>query len=328
MLSKLSPTSRDAIVPAIVDLLPRWRRFAVVGGFVISGLMSATQTRAQSPPTTAAPLPSFEVASVKVNRSGGRNIGIMLPPGRFTANNVTAKMLIEFAFNGNQAGLSLRDDQVSGGPGWINTERYDIDAKVEESLAKEQEQNLPFDQWANQVRLMVRSMLMDRFNLKVSHTTKELPVFTLLPAKGGPKLTVSTVLPPGPPGSNPPGTDHPKGPMIRVGRGETTGAGMSAGTLADVLSRQPELQGREVKDETGLKGAFDFTLNSTPDQSQGAMFKGPDGAKPSTENTPPPDSTGPSLFTAIQEQLGLKLESKRSVVDILVIDHVEQPSEN
>jgi len=103
---------------------------------------------------------------------------------------------------------------------------------------------------------------------------------------------------------------------------------MSAGALADVLSRQPEIEGREVIDETALKGNYDFTLHWTPDQSQAAMFKGPADGKPGTDNAPPPESSGPSLFTAIQEQLGLKLESKKSQVEILVIDHVEQPSED
>jgi uncharacterized protein (TIGR03435 family) len=86
--------------------------------------------------------------------------------------------------------------------------------------------------------------------------------------------------------------------------------------------------GRTVLDKTGLKGNYDFTLEWTPDQSQPAMLMGPEGGKPGTDNAPPPESSGPSLFTAIQEQLGLKLESTKGPVEILVIDHVEKPSEN
>ncbi|MGO8731295.1 MAG: TIGR03435 family protein [Terriglobia bacterium] len=328
MIPKYLSAIWAATTPAMGTHLRRSTLFAIVTGPAVFGLLNVMQIRAQSPPATVAPQPSFEVASVKRDRSGGPGIRIMLPTGRFTATNVTAKMLIEFAYNGNQAGLSLRDDQVSGGPSWISSEKYDIDAKVEDSLVKEQEEKLPFDQWATQVRLMVQSLLTDRFKLKVSHMSKELPVYGLVIAKNGSKLTLSTVPPLGPPGANPPGSERPKGPMMRMGRGEITGITMSAGALADVLSRQPELEGREVIDETALKGNYDFTLHWTPDQSQAAMFKGPAEGKPGTDNAPPPESSGPSLFTAIQEQLGLKLESKKGQVEIVVIDHVEQPSED
>ena len=91
------------------------------------------------------------------------------------------------------------------------------------------------------------------------------------------------------------------------------------------------VRGRPVAslvDQTGLKGNYDFTLQFTPDQSPAAMFKRPEGGSPGTDNAPPPDSSGPSIFTVIQEQLGLKLESTKGPVDILIIDHVERPSEN
>ena len=96
-------------------------------------------------------------------------------------------------------------------------------------------------------------------------------------------------------------------------------------SLARMLSQQ---LGRTVLDQTGLKGNYDFTLHWTPDQSQAAMPMGPDGGKPATDNAPPPESSGPSIFTAIQEQLGLKLESTKGPVDVIVIDHIERPSEN
>jgi uncharacterized protein (TIGR03435 family) len=86
--------------------------------------------------------------------------------------------------------------------------------------------------------------------------------------------------------------------------------------------------GRTVLDQTGLKGNYDINLQWTPEPTQGAMFKGPEGGKPATDNAPPPESSGPSIFTAIQEQLGLKLESRKGPVEFLVIDHVEKPSEN
>jgi uncharacterized protein (TIGR03435 family) len=86
--------------------------------------------------------------------------------------------------------------------------------------------------------------------------------------------------------------------------------------------------GRNVLDRTGLKGNYDFTLKWTPDQSSAGMMQGPPGGGPPPDNAPPPDASGPSVFTAVQEQLGLKLESTKGPVDILIIDHVEQPSEN
>jgi uncharacterized protein (TIGR03435 family) len=113
--------------------------------------------------------------------------------------------------------------------------------------------------------------------------------------------------------------------MMNMGPGQLTGQGLPMESLARLLSQQ---LGRTVLDQTGLKGNYDFTIQWTPDQSQPAMLKGPEGGKPATDNAPPPESSGLSLFTAIQEQLGLKLESRKGPVEFLVIDHVEKPSEN
>ena len=129
---------------------------------------------------------------------------------------------------------------------------------------------------------------------------------------------------------------HSHAGLIRVRPGEITcqgipinstgsGEGTPPTSLAQLLSR---LLGRTVLDQTGLKGNYDFTLQFTPDQSPAAMFKGAEDGKPGTDNALPPDSSRPSLFTAIQEQLGLRLESQKGPVQILVIDHVERPSEN
>jgi uncharacterized protein (TIGR03435 family) len=107
--------------------------------------------------------------------------------------------------------------------------------------------------------------------------------------------------------------------------GSVTGQGIPIENLTRLLSRQ---LGRTVVDKTGLTGKYDFTVKWTPDESQGAMFKGPGSGPPGSASKPPPDSSGPSIFTAIQEQLGLKLESQKGPVEILVIDHVEKPSEN
>ena len=112
---------------------------------------------------------------------------------------------------------------------------------------------------------------------------------------------------------------------MRMGRGQIDAQEVPLQFLAESLSRQ---LGRTVVDKTGLTGAYDFTLTWTPDESQRQMFKGPPDGKEAGDGAPPPDASGPTIFTAIQEQLGLKLESQKGPVEILVIDHVERPSEN
>ncbi len=108
---------------------------------------------------------------------------------------------------------------------------------------------------------------------------------------------------------------------MRMGRGQFSAQAAPLSLLADSLSRQ---LGRVVLDKTGLTGLYDFELKWTPDESQSQMFKGPDGA----DSAPPPDASGPTIFTALQEQLGLKLEAQKGPVEVLVIDHVEKPTEN
>ncbi|MGH9448441.1 MAG: TIGR03435 family protein, partial [Terriglobia bacterium] len=310
---------------------------------------SAEQRSAPAGEETAASTLRFEVASIKPAKPDARGVSIMIPPGRFTATNVTAKMLIEFAFNYKQAGISLRDDQILGGPKWINSKRFDIDAKVEDSIVDEEEKKLHFDHWGDQIRLMVQSMLAERFKLKVTQETKELPIYVLVVAKHGPKLTQSTVPLPGPLGSKPPGSGPRRGPMMRISRGQLTGIGMSVGDLATAISRVPEIGGREIVDQTGLKGRYDFTLKWKPEERQGQMFggPGPGGAAGPGEGTgitagpgaaangqsaagmpSAPASSAPSIFTAIQQQLGLRLKSGKGPVEMLVIDHVEPPTPN
>jgi uncharacterized protein (TIGR03435 family) len=174
------------------------------------------------------------------------------------------------------------------------------------------------EEHANQIRLMVQELLADRFKLKVSHETKELPVYALVVAKGGLKMKEES------PATTPDAAAHPRTFLQFMGPGQFRGTNIGVGLLADVLSRQPEL-GKLVIDETGLKGNYDWTLKWTPEQSD-PMFKRPNGAPP--PNAPPPDTSGPSIFAALEEQLGLKLEPKKGPVETLVIDRIEKPSEN
>jgi uncharacterized protein (TIGR03435 family) len=281
---------------------------AGVAGAALFGLLNVSPIFAQSSAPDAAPLPSFEVASIKPTRPAGLGQFWNILPSRFNVN-VTTKMLIAYAYN-------VSDFQVSGGPSWINSEEYDINARVEDSIA-EKLQKLPWEQYKEQYGLMVQSLLADRFKLKVSHETKELPVYALVVAKNGPKLTLSTVPPPGP--------GQRRGPLFSMAWDHINAWGMSLAELAEKLSY---IRGRKVLDQTGLKGEYDIALKWTPDQSPAGIVQVPDGAKLGTEAVISAESSGSSLFTAIQEQLGLKLESTKGPVDVLVIDHIERPSEN
>ncbi len=292
---------------------------AGVAGATIFGLLNVSPILAQSSPPDAPPLPSFEVASIKPIRSRGPAGSINFPGSRFTARNVGAKMLIEFAYN-------IHPFQLSGGPSWVNSENYDVDAKVENSIV-EKVQKIPPREREEQFRLMVQSLLADRFELRVKHETRELPVYALVVAKNGPKFQESK------PGDTSPsgikaldGWEH-SGLRITVLTGETRirGGGVPMASLAAMLSQQ---LGRTVLDQTGLKGNYNFTLNWTPDEYHAAMYKGADGGNPGPDNAPPPESSGPSIFTAIQEQLGLKLVSTKGPAEVIVIDHIERPSEN
>jgi uncharacterized protein (TIGR03435 family) len=296
--------------------------FAVVGMAAVAmpivlGFVSAPRVRAQSaqaPQAADAPLPSFEVASIKPNHTGGRGRFFSTPdPGRLTATNVTTKMVIEFAYN-------VKDFQLSGGPGWINSESYDINAKLEDS-ATEESQKLPEDERRDKIRLMMQSLLADRFKLTLTHEKKELPIYALVLAKGGPKLTPTAYTPPDPNGPKPSGPPQ-NGPQLMLSiRGKISAVAAPMSGLADILALLPDLGDRLVVDQTGIKGEYDFTLEFTPEN---VTPKGPQ----SMESAPPPDPSAPSIFTALQDQLGLRLESTKGSVDTIVIDHIEEPSEN
>jgi uncharacterized protein (TIGR03435 family) len=163
----------------------------------------------------------------------------------------------------------------------------------------------------------VQSLLAERFNLKVSHSSKELPIYALVVAKNGPKLTKSADAPPGPGAPGGPGARR----MMSFQMGELTATGISMSMLADRIAREV---GRNVVDKTGLEGRYDFTLHWTSDRQ--ALSAGPADGGPGP--APSANSSGPSIFTALQEQLGLKLESQKGPVETLTIESVEKPSEN
>jgi uncharacterized protein (TIGR03435 family) len=289
--------------------------FVAFFSFFVRGMVNGPDVRAQELRTDAAILQSFEVASVKPDhsRSSGSHINIS-DPSRFNATNVTAKFLITYAYN-------MRDFQVSGGPSWIASDRFDIVAKIEDPLAQQIQKLLPA-QRQDQIRLLVRSLVADRFKLSVTHETKELPVYALVVAKGGSKL--KEVPPPDAQGSagSPPRVVSPGaapaqlqpggfGMDIDNGKASLTARAVSISNFVGMLSQSLD---RPLVDQTGLKGTYDITLKWTADD-------GPGGTERS-------ETEGTSIFTALQEQLGLRLESMKGPVDTIVIDHIEEPSEN
>ena len=262
---------------------------AAVAAPIVIGALNASQVRAQSPAADPA-RPSFEVASIKPSGPDDNRAYIQIAPGgRLNARNITMKFLIQHAYG-------IRDFQISGGPSWLGSEHYDIVAKGESG----EEMN------PDRLKLMIQSLLADRFQLAFHKESKELPVYALVVAKNGPKLQESN--------------GNERGPMIRMGRGQVNGKKMSMTMLASQLAQQ---LGRSVVDKTGLTKEYDISLEWTPDPSErmGPGLPGPD-------SPPPVDSPGPSIFTALQEQLGLRLESQKGPVDIYVIDRAEKATEN
>jgi uncharacterized protein (TIGR03435 family) len=297
---------------------------ALAATAVVFLFVTTPRSDAQSSQTSEAPTPTFEVASIKLNHSNDMKFRIMFSPGRFTADGVAIKELIKNAYN-------VKDGQLSGAPSWVSSDRYDIEAKMTDATA-EMMQKLPQDQSVEQHRLLIQSLLTDRFKLKVGHQTKELPIYALVVAKNGPKLVESTVTPT-PPGANPPAPGGPlRAGMMRMGPGQLAGSAVPVSILTDVLSRQPEIGGRVIVDETGLKGRYDLNLHWAAEgpSPMGGMGPGPGagGAPGDAGGASASDSTGPSIFTALEEQLGLKLEPRKGPVDVLVIENIERPSEN
>ena len=255
---------------------------------------------------------TFDVASIKPSSGDERRVMIQFQlGGGLRTQGTTLKMLIREAYD-------VRDFQVSGGPGWINTDRFDVMAKVAgEAVPEGNPQDVFRNMSDNQrktfqekLRERLRALLADRCQLTIHRETKDQAVYALVVAKSGPKIK--------------PSKEERPVPRLMNGRGQINAQGMEMQLLATSLSNQ---LGRPVIDRTGLTGHFDFELKWTPDPGQSAgLFGG--SPPPGVDAPPPPDPNGPSIFTAVQEQLGLRLESSKGPVEMIVIDRVEKPSEN
>ena len=257
--------------------------------------------------------PSFEVASVKSNRTGGpRMLSIGLQPGgRFTAMNASLRELIAAAYGSD--GRALQAFRIVGGPGWIDTDRFDVEARAEGEAQR-------------RMFMTLRTLLRERFALAVHTDTRQLPTYALRMAVAdgrlGPQLRRAALdcgalrasgqpLPAPEPG-------QPTPCSLSLGPGLLRGRGMSSREI--VLALSPLLD-RVVTDRTGLDGAFDFELTwASGDLSVPAGSVSP--RPPAVETT----DAGPPLVTALREQLGLRLEPQRGQVDVLVVDSAEQPT--
>jgi uncharacterized protein (TIGR03435 family) len=274
---------------------------------------SQAQTPSQAPDPNV-PL-YFEAASVRPNRSGEQGSSIRRQPGgRLTATNMPLRALITFAYQ-------LQPFQLVGDPSWLRNENFDIVAKMEGDPAP-----VPPGQGPDPLMLAMRTLLADRFKLTVHRETREMDIYALVVARSdgtlGPNLTRTTTdcqalmaanrggPPPTPPGPNAPFLCGMRGTLGRL-----TVNSMPMNLFANNLSQRMQ---RVVVDRTGLTGGWDFELTFAPEAPAGPL---PPGAE-----LPPVDPNAPSLVTAIQEQLGLRLQSTKGPVEVLVVDAIERPT--
>lgn len=295
---------------------------AIVLPIVVS-LTHATPTRAQSPTqnsTASALTLEYEIASIKPNKSITYNRPIMnYTADGFIATGVPLIMFIQSAYG------IFDTDRISGAPAWINSERFDIDAKMDSSIVDALKNLSPADRTLARQH-MLQSLLAERFKLIIHRDTKELPAYTLVIAKNGSKLQEGKPGDTYANGYRDGGGRGGPGTIQLKGRGALVAQGAPIANLAGMLSW---LLGHNVVDRTGLSGKYDFTLQWTPEEGESPMLSSPSVGVSNDQPAPvPPDPNGPSLATALQEQLGLKLESKKVPVEIIVIDHAEKPSGN
>ena len=255
------------------------------------GILNANRSQAQA--TLARP--QFEVVSIKQREAGATGSSCCVAPGgRLNVKNNRISNLIGFAW-------SIKYFQLVGAPDWLESDRFDIEAKAQGNPS------------ADEMKQMLQSLLEDRFRLKVHREMRPMPVFALVPAKGGPKLQRfqegdCARFDPANPSAPQPQGDKPRdycGFNILV-RGKWNASGITIQQVASALS---DITSRPVIDKTGLTGLFNIHMDYIEDALS-------------------PETPGPSIFTAVQQELGLKLESTREPAEVLVIDHIEKPSEN
>jgi uncharacterized protein (TIGR03435 family) len=312
------------------EAAPRRRgQFRGIGLASILLLARCAMAQAGNPATPPAPgapavapagassvaLPAWDVSTVKPSSPDERGLMIQFTPDGIKIKNVPLWFIVREAFG-------LENDRLVGGPGWSRTSSFDIEGKVApEDAPKLKAMKI------DEKRQMVVTLLEERFGMKFHHETRDLPMYELVVARGGVKMQASKPTNPDDPPSPPPAPGQlPKlgrHSLMMNGRGHIESTGTDMSSLARVLSGQ---LGRTVVDKTGLTGDFDYKLDWTPDEMAPAMTKS--GNPTPGDNPPSQDAVGPSLFTALEEQLGLKLDSTKGPSDVIVIDELDQPTAN
>jgi uncharacterized protein (TIGR03435 family) len=251
------------------------------------------------PPPPVAPMaadanPAFDVATVKPSAPNRPGKGFGFRGDQFMTMNTNLNDLIAFAYG-------LHSKQIVNAPAWSDSDLFDIVGKPD----------TPGRPNLKQMGIMVQKLLADRFQLQFHHESRELSVYAISVASGGPKLTKTSSAP-----------NDPQG-FGFTALGNLTVRNMSMKDFASWM--QSGVMDRPVVDQTGLTDRYDFKLKWTPDQSQFAQFRSTGAVLPPTTDDP---NAPPGLYTAVQEQLGLKMESKKAPDDVIVIDHIEKPSAN
>jgi uncharacterized protein (TIGR03435 family) len=282
------PIRRDLFLMAVAVLAMQ----ALIAQEPAAPVTAAAPANAAVAAAEATPGATFDVASIRENTTHDQHTHSSIynrwTDARFTATNETLRSLIEFS-------TGMPESRILGGPSWLDTTTFDVEARSDPSV-DEQMGKLTTEQGKAQKQAMIQALLADRFRLATHTETRELPIYALVVAKGGAKL-------------NP----NAGGNYFGTGKGTITvrGGSDSLAVLADKLAA---VVGRVVINRTGMTGEYDMVLRWTPDSA---------ATDAAAAGNAPPD-----IFTAIQEQLGLKLESTKGPVPVLVIDHVEMPSAN
>jgi uncharacterized protein (TIGR03435 family) len=314
-------------------MLPRTihRTRRIVAISILAGTASAISVGQAQSQTKTADRPKFEVASIKLDKAceggPGHDTPPVVSPGRLQMNCLTLERLIQLAYVSfaNGVRFSRQVLEITGGPGWIRSDKYDLAAKAESSPGV-----------ALMSGPMLQTMLEDRFQLRIHRATKEGAVYTLTIGKNGPKLEPAMEG-----GCTPRDLDHSPAPVAPgqpgpifcdevMERGDRRvemleGHGMKMTEFAHGLVFEGVLLDRPVIDKTGYTGVFDFHLRCASVDSGDGGGKG--GGRGNAGPAPPVD-TEPTIFEALEKQLGLKLVAEKGPVEFLVIDHVEKPSEN
>jgi uncharacterized protein (TIGR03435 family) len=292
---------------------------AALGVPIAFGLLRAPQIQADSLHRAGLPSPYFDVISVRPSPAKNDGTTVRFVPGSLRLANWTTRSLIVYAYD-------VGTDDIVDGPAWIDSERYDIDANVDDSLAydigKLIDANVagrfPPGLRHDQLKSAVQSLLADRFRLKLARETRQVPTYALVIAKNGPRLREAK-----------PGDTYAKG--ITGPNGSPEGAHRGAGQnghlmaqalpMSSVAAALSQQLNRTILDKTGLTGDYDFALEWTPAENPAAP-----GSHPLADTSTPPEPSGASIFTAIEQQLGLKLELQEVATQVLRVDKVEKPA--